>query len=218
MTSIQSFFDQAYSTHDRYWWKSENAYSIDPIVHAGSLMTQQVLRLAIEHGPGRAVDIGSGEGADAIRLARLGWTVDSLELSGVGASKIERFASEQGVQVRVHVGDLMDFEFDEEYDLVVCNGVLHYIEDKEAACARLHEITRRGGFNAVSLWSDFTPVPSCHEVLPCFPDRERGAVFRAYSDWGKRLHYFERGKAEASHDEMPSHCHSHIKLIGQKPQ
>mgnify|MGYP003784112469 CR=1 FL=1 len=33
--------------------------------------------------PGRALDVGSGEGADAIWLARRGWTVTAVEISDV---------------------------------------------------------------------------------------------------------------------------------------
>src|SRR5258705_2397341 len=36
--------------------------------------------------PGRALDVGCGEGADAIWLARRGWTVTAIDISHVAVS------------------------------------------------------------------------------------------------------------------------------------
>ncbi|MEW1589460.1 class I SAM-dependent methyltransferase [Micromonospora vinacea] len=217
LDQIREFFSDRYRSTSRYWWNFPHAYSVFPDDHAGSLMAQQILRYAISRGPGRALDLGSGEGADAIRLARLGWEVEAVELSEVGADKISKFASEVGVSVKVHRADLADFVADELFDLVICNGVLHYVEDKQAACRRIQDMTTPGGVNAVSLWSDYTPVPECHRVVPTFPDEERGVVVTEYADWSKTLMYFERFRGESGHNDMPSHVHSYIKLIANKP-
>jgi hypothetical protein len=71
-------------------------------------------------------------------------------------------------------------------------------------------MTRVGGLNAVSLWSDFTAVPEFHKVVPTFPDAERGVVVGSYADWPKLLLYFERNRAEAGHADFPPHVHSYI--------
>ena len=122
-----------------------------------------------------------------------------------------------GVAVKVHHADITEFEPDGLFDLVICNGVLHYIDDKAAACRRIQAMTREGGTNAISLWSDHTPVPECHRVVPTFPDAEDGEVVSCYAGWTKSLLYFERGRLESGHTEMPDHAHSHIKMIANKP-
>lgn len=216
MGEVEDFFSARYESISRYWWNVPHAYSVCPEDHGASLMAQQILRYAIARGPGRALDLGSGEGADAIRLARLGWDVEAVELSRSGVRKIERFAAENGVTVRVHHADLVDFEPEGLFDLVVCNGVLHYVADKVAACRKMRRITRLGGVNAVSLWSDFTAVPEFHRVVPTYPDAERGVVVSAYADWPKLLLYFERNRAESGHTDMPPHVHSYIKMIARK--
>lgn len=217
MYEVQSFFDHAYASVARYWWKQSHVYSSSPDDHAPSLIAQQVLRLALGRTPGTAIDMGGGEGADAIRLALLGWEVEVVELSEVAVSKIRNFAAEAGVDLRVHHADVRNFESARTFDLVICNGVLHYIQDKASVCARMQAMTNPGGVNAVSLWSDYTPVPKCHRIVPTFPDRERGEVVRAYEGWAKSLLYFERARMEAGHDDMPAHAHSYIKMIATKP-
>ncbi|MFF7382992.1 methyltransferase domain-containing protein [Streptomyces griseoluteus] len=217
MTEIQEFFDAAYRGTDRYWWRQPHRYSTDPDDHPASLMTQSILRWARQRPPGRALDIGSGEGTDAIRLALLGWQVEAVELSGVGATKVRRFMREAGVEVTVHHTDIRDFAPPHAFDLVVCNGVLHYIEDKSAVCKQMQDMTAPGGMNAVSLWSTFSPVPRPHQVVPTFPDDEEGAVVAAYGGWRKVLLYLERIKQEAGHLDMDEHAHSFIKMIAEKP-
>jgi SAM-dependent methyltransferase len=55
--------------------------------------------------PGRVLDVGCGEGADAIWLASGGWDVTALEVSGVALERAVGHAREAGVAVRwVHAG------------------------------------------------------------------------------------------------------------------
>ena len=50
--------------------------------------------------PGRALDVGCGEGADAVWLAQQGWDVTGLDLSGVALDRARRHARDAGVLVR----------------------------------------------------------------------------------------------------------------------
>ncbi len=50
--------------------------------------------------PGRVLDVGCGEGADAVWLARGGWEVTALEVSGVALERAAGHARDAGVAVR----------------------------------------------------------------------------------------------------------------------
>ncbi|GAA5053406.1 class I SAM-dependent methyltransferase [Streptomyces similanensis] len=66
----------------------------------GALVTE-VAALA----PGRVLDVGCGEGADAVWLARGGWDVTALDVSGVALDRAAGHARDAGVTVRwVHAG------------------------------------------------------------------------------------------------------------------
>ena len=55
--------------------------------------------------PGRALDVGCGEGADAVWLARRGWQVTALDVSRVALDRAQRHAHEAGVRVAwLHAG------------------------------------------------------------------------------------------------------------------
>ena len=214
---VAAYFDMLYTEHERYWWRGKERYSGRPEDYPCSLLTQQTLRLIEARPAGRALDLGAGEGADSIRLALLGYTVDAVEVSPVAAAKITRFAEQVGAQVGVTVADITQFVPAGRYDTVICNGVLQYVEDKEAVVTAMQAATAPGGLNVISLWSRYSPVPACHCRVPVMCDDEDGLVTKLYESWRKELLYFERDKVETAHDDMPPHSHSHIKTIASKP-
>ena len=132
---VADYFDRVYLEHDRFWWQEKGRYAVNPGSYPHSLLAQQTLRLVRGRPPGRALDIGAGEGTDSIRLALLGYQVDAVELSSVGAKKIEYFAETTGVEVRVVASDIQDFMPERSYDVIICNGVLHYVKNKDSVIA-----------------------------------------------------------------------------------
>ncbi len=50
--------------------------------------------------PGRVLEVGCGEGADAIWLARQGWDVTALDVSGVALDRAALSAEQAAVQIR----------------------------------------------------------------------------------------------------------------------
>jgi len=57
--------------------------------------------------PGRALDVGCGEGADAIWLAGQGWTVTALDISDVALRRGRQAAEPAGAAVQWVVGDAL---------------------------------------------------------------------------------------------------------------
>jgi SAM-dependent methyltransferase len=214
---VQDYFDGVYSTHDRFWWHEPGRYELDPNAYPYSLLTQQTLRLLKGRRHGRALDLGAGEGSDAIRLALLGYEVHAVEVSSIGAKKIRNFAREAKTKLSVTATDIQDFTPEGLYDVVICNGVLHYVKDKKSVISLMQNATCPGGINVISLWSTFTPIPDCHEIVPVYCDDEQGVVAGSYRDWTTEFIYYERNKAETAHSDLPAHSRSHLKLISTKP-
>lgn len=68
--------------------------------------------------PGTALDVGCGEGADAVWLARQGWEVTALDVSTVALQRAALHAQESAVHVRwVHAG-LVEVPARASFDLV----------------------------------------------------------------------------------------------------
>ncbi|WP_250904938.1 cyclopropane-fatty-acyl-phospholipid synthase family protein [Nonomuraea sp. NEAU-A123] len=60
-----------------------------------------LVREAADLEPGRALDLGCGEGADAVWLARRGWRVTAVDISGVALERAARHAVREGVAERI---------------------------------------------------------------------------------------------------------------------
>ena len=70
-------------------------------------------------GKGVALDLASGEGENAVFLARAGWKVDAVDISPVGVRKARRRAKEAGVNVNFRQADLDFYPIaKEKYDLI----------------------------------------------------------------------------------------------------
>ncbi|MBT2458120.1 cyclopropane-fatty-acyl-phospholipid synthase family protein [Streptomyces sp. ISL-86] len=80
------YWDARYRESERIW--SGNANTV---------LVREVEGLT----PGRALDLGCGEGADAVWLARQGWRVTATDISGVALERAAAHADEAGVSDRV---------------------------------------------------------------------------------------------------------------------
>jgi SAM-dependent methyltransferase len=69
--------------------------------------------------PGRALDVGCGEGADAIWLACRGWTVTAIDVSEVAVTRAREAAERAGAVVKWVCGDALRTPFPAgSFDLV----------------------------------------------------------------------------------------------------
>jgi len=69
--------------------------------------------------PGRVLDVGCGEGADAVWLAQRGWTVTAIDISDVAVSRAREAAERAGATVEWVCGDVLQTPFHAcSFDLV----------------------------------------------------------------------------------------------------
>jgi 2-polyprenyl-3-methyl-5-hydroxy-6-metoxy-1,4-benzoquinol methylase len=69
---------------------------------------------------GKALDLATGEGKNAVFLAQHGWEVDAVDISPIGLKKVRRLAKENGVAIDTRLADLDAFQIDREgYDVIL---------------------------------------------------------------------------------------------------
>jgi SAM-dependent methyltransferase len=70
--------------------------------------------------PGRALDLGCGEGRNAVWLAEQGWRATGVDFSDVALEKARELAAARGVEIEWTRADLLDYRAAERaYDLVL---------------------------------------------------------------------------------------------------
>ncbi len=68
---------------------------------------------------GRALDVATGEGRNAVFLGLHGFDVDAVDISAVGLSKARRLASTMGVRIHTILADLDTYQIAKEsYDFI----------------------------------------------------------------------------------------------------
>jgi tellurite methyltransferase len=113
----EPIYDERYSRPGFYWGSKPTQLARDVVRIARSL----------PRPPRTLVDLGSGEGRDAIYFARRGYRVLGVDISSVGVRKAERRASPLGVNARFLVGDIRTYRLSHRVDVVFCSGALNNI-------------------------------------------------------------------------------------------
>ena len=86
--------------------------------------------------PGRALDLGCGQGVDAVYLAQRGWTVVGVDFVAAALELARARARVAGVTVELREGDVLDYDSPEGFDLVVDSGCLHHLPAGRLAAYR----------------------------------------------------------------------------------
>lgn len=98
------------------------------------------------------VDLGGGTGGFAVPLAVLGHQVTVIDPSPDALAALERRAAEASTQVAAKQGDLADASGllgPEFADVVLCHGVLEYVDDPMIGCVNAANLLRPGGIASV---------------------------------------------------------------------
>jgi len=166
-------YDAKYRLGGYYWGKRPSS------------ICYQVLELMPPERPLKLLDIGCGEGRNAVFFARNGYQVTAFDLSPVGVEKTKKMAAETGVSLVAFTADLLEFRLEESFDVLFSTGTLHYIpkELRAEIFDNYKQFTNQGGIHVFSV---FVKKP----FIPKAPDAEAsaqvwisGELFTHYHDW-----------------------------------
>lgn len=96
----------------------------------------------------KVLDIGCGQGRDALFIARRGHHVIGVDLSETGIAQLLEDARSEGLMIDGIVADLSEYEPHEQYDVVVIDRTLHMLDAtvRLEVLDRLCRATRDGGY------------------------------------------------------------------------
>lgn len=173
--SKQNPYDDRYAGEAYYWGKKPSAMCarVIEIVGAGLGVRPRLL------------DLGCGEGRNAVYFARHGFDVVGADLSLLGLEKTRRYAAKMGVQVETMQTDIVTDELTETYEVIFSTGTLHYLppDVRHQRFQNYKAHTAPGGLNALNV---FVRKP----FIPPAPDGEAtaypymsGELMGYYWDW-----------------------------------
>jgi tellurite methyltransferase len=183
----------------------------------GGKPSEFVVKAAINFPPySKALDLGCGEGRNAIYLADIGFKVTASDISESGIEKLRSVVTRRELDIDASVCDMRRFKFPHQFDLIVCMGCLHLIpqEDWKVLIKRLKLFTTAGGFHAVGVFTDTVPEPEDQRGLMVGLFKE-GELLEQYKDWEiieKKAYHFTH-----THPDGPTHAHAGNEIIARKP-
>ncbi|MGR3758613.1 class I SAM-dependent methyltransferase [Roseobacteraceae bacterium NS-SX3] len=131
----------------------------------------------------RVLDVGCGQGRDALFIARLGHSVTGVDISPHGIKDLTAAAAREDLDIEGHVADLAAFRPSGLFGIILIDRTLHMLAeaDRLAVLARLLEHAAPGGW--VLIADERANLPGFRDVFAASPadwqtvKDERGYLF-----------------------------------------
>lgn len=206
--SVVTDYDRRYNTQEYYWGLTPNRICYD------------IMKLLPPVRSYRVLDIGCGEGKDAVFFAKCGYAVTAFDISEQGIEKAKRLAEHNRVDLKLFKADLFDYRPDTEYDIIFSSGVLHFIPQaqRRELCESLKAHTADTGINALNV---FVQKPFITRAPDAARDEKKrhpwhsGELFGYYHDW---LFHTCREEIFDCNSGGTPHQHCMDTLIAQKTE
>ena len=203
MSNIRTNYEKWYEGGG-YYWGTEPADFCD-----------ELIKLCPPSKGKKVLDIGCGEGKDAVYMASKGYDVYAFDLTENGIRKTKLLAEEKDVDVKAYVDDINTFVTDEQFDIIYSSGTIQYLfeENKAAFFEKIGKITKKNGF---VFFNVFVEKPFL-ELPPDWDIEEKmwksGELFSYFPDW--KLHRIDETIFEDNSNGIP-HYHCMDTIICEK--
>lgn len=96
----------------------------------------------------KVLDVGCGQGRDALFVARLGHSVVGVDLATNGIADLEKAAKAESLDVTGIVADITAFDPPDSFDIIVVDRTLHMLDQvpRHAVLANLLDHTKANGW------------------------------------------------------------------------
>jgi tellurite methyltransferase len=168
------------------------------------------------------LDLGAGEGKNAVYLANLGAHVIAVDVSEIALSKFHFQPGYETSKDRLTIvkSDIIELIFeDATFDVVVAYGILHALLSKREIFLMLDRIkswTKKSGFFVAATFTKKIQPPSVQDYLEYDSFLDVGELQNYFSSW--RILFSEDDIITESHPTTnKEHQHSITRIIAQKP-
>jgi SAM-dependent methyltransferase len=180
---------------------------------------------------GRVLDIGTGQGRNALPLARLGLQVTGIDTSGTSIQIVRETAERENLPVSLWQGSFMDYQPDAPFVAIACFGLFQILPRQTIASLlyRLQEWTQPGGLLFLTAWHvddpDYDRVHDSWQEVNRHSFRDidgrcrtylgRGEVLDLLLGW-RVIHLWEGLGPEHRHADGPVERHGDVEVVAEK--
>ena len=163
------------------------------------------------------LEVGCGEGKNALFLAQKGFSVDAFDISKAGIDKLKRIAAKNNIDLNAWVQDLCAYKFNKQYGVITSHGVFHFVNKenwkKFILCAKENTVSK--GIHIMQIFTN--KIPASPDIAPFIKGlANENELFDLYNDWNileKKSYIFED-----IHPGVEKHFHAANKIVAIKPE
>ncbi|MDF1544824.1 MAG: methyltransferase domain-containing protein [bacterium] len=208
MAAQENRYEKRYAENESYWGKEPSEFC--------KQFVRTISDLGLDCAELSLIDLGCGEGGNALYLASRGISVTGLDLSPTGLRKTRLLAKEAGLVVKTIEASLYECVFKQEYDLFFSSGTVHYIpeEIRQRSFDYFKSRTSPRGLHAITTLVQkpfIEQAPDFEEQVTLFSS---GELMSYYRDW-EILHTVET-IFDCNSGGQP-HRHAANRIIARKP-
>lgn len=169
-TQYEKCYDQ-----EEYYWGLEPAPFLDDLLEIADANKKTV----------KVLDIGCGEGKDAVYMAQKGCKVTAFDITESGIRKTKALAESRGVEIDAFVADVNDFSIEDKFDIVYSTGTIQYLFDEniDGFFEKIKSMVNLGGYVYFNVFVDKPFL----ELPPDWDKEEKmwktGQLFSYFADW-----------------------------------
>ena len=174
MDYFRTQYEKCYDQEEYYWGLEPAPFLRDLLEIAGKNPAEL-----------KVLDIGCGEGKDAVYMAQQGCDVSAFDITQSGIRKTKLLAEKRGVKINAFVADINDFETSDKFDIVYSTGTIQYLfSDRiEAFFEKIKDMVNVGGYVYFNVFVDKPFL----ELPPDWDKEEKmwktGQLFSYLADW-----------------------------------
>jgi tellurite methyltransferase len=190
--------------NEKYYWGLRPSY-----------LCYKILQMIPPIKPLKLLDVGCGEGKDAVFFAKNGYDVTAFDIADAGIDKAKRLADMNNVNVCIIKANILDFRLDTEFDVIFSSGVFNYIasEFRDEILGNYQEHTSNNGFNAFNVFIRKPFISPAPEKETTSFRWNSGELFKHYSDW--LIHSCDEMVFDCNSSGIP-HKHCMDTIIAEK--
>ena len=196
-------YDTRYAGPELYWGAKP------------SMLCLLLLELLPSDRPLSLLDVGCGEGRNAVFFARNGYQVTAFDSSQPGVEKTRRLAGQARGALDAFQADMSEYRPPAGFDVLFSTGVLHYLPPalRPVILGAFREATNPSGSNAFSVFVEKPFVAPAPDFESTAHASVSGELLTHYYDW--RIEYSAEEIFDCDSSGVP-HQHAVNRMVARK--
>lgn len=130
---------------------------------------------------GKVLDLGCGEGGNALFLAEKGFKVTCVDISLIATEKIKAEAKRKKLNLNAICSDLEEYKIKGMFDVILCIGTFHFMPENKAKelLMQMRQHTAKKGLNIIISFLENDPTKGSKDMYYF----GKGELKQLYADW-----------------------------------